>query len=204
MRKRYCYCLLVLLATISSCKKNNSNQTFTESSYPLAVGNWWEYQLTSLTFNPDTFTLRVDSMVTDGPYTKFICNYIGNGAIIPAGYFLQSDTSLSFVQPYGYFTSFPSFHLKFPVETGQHWSGPFPGDSTLVVGVAGKCDGSYGESFGPCFSTVESYNLPHNFKVEDMLLTPKIGLVSQNIDINSDTAGIQIQQRVSLINYHVQ
>ena len=193
------------MLALSCCKRDNSTppNIFSEASYPLAVGNWWKYQFTSSGSYPDTFTLRVDSMIIQSPYTKFICNYVGNGAIISAGYFLQSDTSLSFVQPYGYFTSFPSFHLRFPVETGQYWAGEFRGDSIMVVGVADKCEGG-GGYFSPCYSLVESYNLPHNFKVNDMLLTPKVGLVRQSISFNSDTPGVQIQQSVALISYHVQ
>lgn len=206
MKNRYSFLLIILLFALADCKKDNSTTTqiFSASSYPLSLGNWWVYQFTSLGSYPDTFTLRIDSVVTDGPFTKYICNYVGNGAIIPAGYFLKSDTSMSFVQPYGYFTSFPSFHLRFPVETGQYWSGVYPKDSILVVGVSNSCQGAYGENYGPCFSTVEKYNFPHNFLVNEMLLTPKIGLLRQSIDYNSDTSGIHIQQSVNLISYHIQ
>jgi hypothetical protein len=205
MKSKYYYILVVLFFVISCCKRDNSTppNVFTSTSYPLAIGNWWEYQLTSLIFNPDTFIMRIDSMVTVGPYTKYVCNLTGSGGSGPIGYFLQSDTSMSFVNvPNSYFVAFPSFHLKFPVDLGQSWPGAFPGDSTLVVGVAnGNC---YTTTYGPCYYTNETYDVPHYLKIENMILTPKIGLVMQSIDFNSDTAGIQIQQRVNLINYHVQ
>lgn len=203
--KRYSCVLFIiaLLFTLPCCKKDNGPDAFTESSYPLALGNWWQYQLTSAVFNPDTFILRVDSITTVGPYTQYICNYVSNGTLTPAGYFLQSDTSMSFVQPYGYFTSFPSFHLKFPVQTGQYWPGAFPGDSILVDAVVAS-EGYYGHTYAPCYLTNESYDLPHNFKVESMTLTPKVGLVHQTINFQSDTAGVQIQQSIDLINYHIQ
>ena len=88
---------------------------------------------------------------------------------------------------------------------GSYWQGAFPGDSTLVVGVSDSYS-SYGHTYGPCYHTNESYNLPHNFKAESMILTPKIGVIYQSIDFNSDTAegGAQVQQSLNLINYHVQ
>ena len=193
-----------LLYVLSNCKRDNSTPTaFSKTSYPLALGNWWQYQSTAIGFDPDTFVLRVDSIVTDGPNMKYICNYVSKGAIISAGYFLQSDTSMSFIQPYGYFTSFPNFHLKFPASTGQYWAGSFPGDSIIVNGVASSHT-AYGHTYGPCYYLGEAYNLPHNSKVESMILTPKIGLIYQSINFNSDTAGIQIKQQVNLIDYHIQ
>jgi hypothetical protein len=204
MKKAMCF-MLILFAFIASCRKiSDSQPPFTSVSYPLAVGNWWEYQLTAAFSNPDTFTLLVDSMVADGPYTKYICNYVGNGAIIPAGYFLLSDTSMSFIQPYSYWTSFPSFHLKFPVETGQHWPGAYPPQDSILVSAVNDSCGGYGHEYGPCYYLEESYNLPHNFRVSHMILTPKVGLIQQAINFNSDTAGIQIQQSITLLNYHVQ
>jgi hypothetical protein len=213
---KYVYCLLILIiAVLPCCKKvTTTAQIFTEASYPLTVGNWWQYQIdeTNEGGGYDTLTLSIISMSTIGPYTNYKCYYLYQGAVTDSAYFLQSDTSLSFVNlfPYPYFGCFPNFHFRFPIEKGQYWQGAFSGDSTLVVGVANSCEGTYGTSYGPCFSTVESYNLPHNFMVNDMLLTPKVGLVRQSINYKSDTAvrfgfaGIQINQSVNLISYHVQ
>lgn len=216
MKNKY-YCILMsLLFALSCCKRDNSTSpnVFTEASYPLAVGNWWQYQLISQGSATDTFMLNVVSTVDTNVYIKYNCNFVYNGISTPVGYFLQSDTSLYFINVSSdrYFVAFPNFHLKFPAEAGQYWQGDFRGDSIMVVGVAEKCEGSGGAYFSPCYSLVESYNLPHNFKVNRMLLTPKIGLVSQSIDFNSDTAdrspsyggGIQTQQSVYLISYHIQ
>jgi hypothetical protein len=203
MRRKYYYVLLILLTVISACKKDNNPQTFTESSYPLAVGNWWQYQLTSAIFNTDTFILRVDSILNAGPYTKYVCNYVEGNTLTPAGYFLLSDTSMYFIQPYGYFTAFPSFELKFPVAAGQYWQGSFPGDSIIVTSVVNSYS-TYGHTYGPCYYTKEAYDLPHNFKVSNMILTPKVGLIEGAINFSSDTAGVQIQQSINLINYHIE
>ena len=206
------FCILIVLLFVLSCKRDSTSSpsTFTKDAYPLTVGSWWQYQVdqTSEGGGYDTIILSAVSMINVGSYIKYTCNITLNGRFIDSGYFLQSDTSLSFTNnlPSSYFSLFPNFHLKFPVQTGQYWPGAFPGDSIRVAGVAANCAGSYGESFSPCFSTVESYILPHNFKVENMLLTPKVGLVTQSIDFNSDTAegGIQIKQSLHLISYHVQ
>jgi hypothetical protein len=210
MKNKCCFVVIVLLLLSNACKKDTVN-VFTSSSYPLAVGNWWQYEVYSTFYGTDTFTMRVDSIINGSPFTKYVCNYIGNGTTTPAGYFLQSDTSMSFIQPYGYFTSFPSFYLKFPVAAGRYWQGAFPGDSILVDAVVGS-EGFYSHTYGPCYLTNESYDLPHNYKVCNTALTPKIGLIHQSLNFNSDTAdksssysgGVQINQSISLINYHVQ
>jgi hypothetical protein len=197
-----------------SCRKiSDTHPPFTRVSYPLAVGNWWQYQIneTNEGGGYDTITLKVVSMTNSGPFTKYKCYYLYPGAVTDSGYFLQSDTSLSFTNdlPSTYFSLFPNFHLKFPINTGQYWQGAFKGDSTMVVGAVNSCqvtDGSHYYTVGPCYYTNESYDLPHSFKVERMTLTAKIGLVNQSIDFNSDTAqgGLQIKQSVNLIGYHVQ
>ena len=214
--KRRCSLLLIVLVSLSCCKRNSSPppSLFTKDSYPLAVGNWWEYQLTSPGYSTDTFILKVSSMVNASPYMQYNCDFTGNGTSAPAGYFLLSDTSLSFInvsaQPD--YTPFQNFHLKFPVSKGQYWQGRYPPkDTILVLGVENTYS-SYGHTYSPCYSTNESYILPHNFLVKSMLLTPKIGLIYGSIDFNSDTAdrtqsypgGVQINQSITLLNYHVQ
>ena len=214
MRNRYHLMLLSLLIFLSCCKRDNSSpKVFTKESYPIAVGNWWQYQLRYCSTTQgitDTITLSVVSMSTAGPYTNYKCYFTYNGTVTDSAYFQQSDTSLSFVNisSYAYFSAIPNFHIKFPASAGQYWNGAFPGDSTLVVGVANSCNGSNGHSFSPCFSTNEAYNVPHNFLVNSMLLTPQVGLISQSVDFKSDTAGggfgAIICQSVKLINYSVQ
>jgi hypothetical protein len=204
MKNRHYYLLLLFIA-LSCCKIDNNNpQTFTENSYPLAVGNWWQYQLTDLYYGSvDTITLDVISMVKSGPYMKYTCNFIYNGNVTDSGYFLQSDTSMSFEVANSYSVACLNFYLKFPVATGQYWQGAFPGDSIMVLSVVGS-EGYYGHTYSPCYYLKESYDLPHNYKVNTMILTPKVGLVHQAITFNSDTAGVQIQQSISLLNYSVQ
>jgi hypothetical protein len=204
------YGIILISLILFSCHRNESTPNiFTESSYPLAVGDWWQYQLTSCTGGSDTFMLSVFSMTIIGPYARYQCNVILNGTIIDSGYFLQSDTSMSFTNTYyPYYSVFPNFHLKFPVALGQHWAGAFPGDSILVGAVVDSLE-SYHHTYGPCYLTNESYDLPHNFLVEHLTLTPKIGLVSQTIDFISDTAevngfaGVNVCQSLQLINYNL-
>lgn len=208
MRKYYI--VIIALLVLSCCKKDDSSSsTFTKDSYPLAVGNWWQYQVNQ-TYEGggyDTILLNVLSANTITPYTKYICNITLNGRVIDSGYFLQSDTSLTFVNslPSPYFSLFPNFHLKFPVSIGQFWDGSFSGDSVLVVGVANTCSFN-SHTYGPCYYTNESYNMPHNFKRETMTLAPKVGLIKQSMDFNSDTAegGVQVNQSITLINFNVQ
>jgi hypothetical protein len=202
MKNKCFFIIAILLLSNYGCKKSTES-IFSSSSYPLAVGNWWQYQLTAQGNQDDTFKLSVVSVFNVGAYVQYNCNLTGSSGSGPVGYFLQSDTSMSFVNiPNSYFVAFPSFHLKFPVAAGQYWQGAFPGDSIMVDGVANS-EGYYGHTYGPCYLTNESYDLPHNFKVQNMVLTPKVGLVHQSITFNSDTAGVQIQQSISLLNYSV-
>ncbi len=204
-----------MICVLNSCKKDNGPTPFTKNSYPMAVGDWWKYQVTYCFggYSTDTFTLSVSSMNTSGVYTNYTCDFIQNGGTLVSGFgnFIQSDTSLSFVNTSAYadFSSMPNFHLKFPIAAGQYWQGTFPGDSTLVDAVVSSED-YYGHTYSPCYLTNESYDLPHNFKVESMVLTPKIGLVHQSINFQSDTAvvggvpGVQVCQSITLIDYSVQ
>jgi hypothetical protein len=211
MKRNFCIILFLVLFIASCHKDNNTAPTFTSASYPLAVGNWWQYQLTQQCCYPDTFMLSVVAVINVGPYTKYQCYFLYNGSVTDSGFFLQSDTSLSFTNTFAfaYYSPIPNFHIKFPAYTGQYWQGAFPGDSIVVDGVASS-EGYYGHTYSPCYLTNESYDLPHNFKVESMTLTPKVGLVHQSINFQSDTAkvngvaGVQVKQSIQLIDYYVQ
>jgi hypothetical protein len=213
MNRLYYYIMSILLISLACCKRdNNAPQIFTKNSYPLAVGNWWQYQLTAQGYQDDTFMLSVISMSDSGAYIKYNCNFIGNGTTAPAGYFLISDTSMSFTNAFEpYYSGFQNFYLKFPVATGQYWQGSFPGDSIVVISVVNSYS-AYGHTYSPCYYTKEAYDLPHNFKVSSMIYTPKVGLIEGAINFISDTAdrspsysgGVQIQQSILLLDYHVQ
>jgi hypothetical protein len=210
------YCiLLVIILSWSCCKKDNSPSPFTETSYPLTVGNWWEYQVnqTAMGGGYDTVILIVISMSKINSYVDYLCTVTLNGTIIDSGNFFQSDTSLSFINslPTSYYSLFPNFYLKFHVATGQYWQGSFAGDSILVTSVVNSYS-AYGHTYGPCYYTKEAYDLPHNFKVSSMIYTPKVGLIEGAINFISDTAdkspsysgGVQIQQSILLLDYYVQ
>jgi hypothetical protein len=120
MRKINYYILCIILFSFTCCKRDNSvPQTFTEASYPLAVGDWWQYQITYCFggYSTDTFMLSIVSMNTVGSYVQYNCNFVGSNTSISAGYFLQCDTSISFVNTSTYpdFSAFPNFYLRFPV-----------------------------------------------------------------------------------------
>jgi hypothetical protein len=206
MRRKNYYILILMLFALS-CKKGNPPSVFSKASYPLAVGDWWEYQLNAIGNSPDTIMLSVASLVNVGPYVQYKCYFQYHGAITDSAYFQQSDTSLSFINasPFADLSSIQNFHLKFPVSAGYKWQGAFPGDTIVVTGVVPKYSG-YGLTYGPCYYLGEAYDLPHNDKTETMILTPKVGLIYQSIAFNSDTAegGLQVQHSILLLNYHVQ
>jgi|GEM_PF-6738702 len=205
MKRASLYIIPILFLAVS-CKKA-APQMFTKDSYPMAVGNWWQYMIIDCTGGLDTFTLNTVSVTDFASYKDFKCNFVYHNNVTGSGDFIQSDTSISFVnRGNAYFSIFPDFHIRFPVYTGQYWAGTFKGDSIRVVGVTDPC-GGFGHIYGPCYSTVESYILPHNFLVSNKLLTPKIGMISGSTDFKSDTAngfGINTCQTVYLINYHIE
>ena len=85
MSKKY-YFITSLLLVLTSCHKpDNRLSAFTKISYPLAVGNWWQYQLASIGSANDTFMLSVVSQTNAGVFVQYNCNYIGNGISSPAG-----------------------------------------------------------------------------------------------------------------------
>jgi hypothetical protein len=215
MKKLYPYFLFVSLFAFSCCKRDNNTvpSIFTKTSYPLAVGNWWQYRVdeTEMGGGYDTIMLKVISETDQGTYKNYLSVVSLKGVTRDSGYFLQSDTSLSFTNllPNPYYSLFPNFHLKFPVVKGQYWQGAFTGDSILVKTVLDTYS-AYGHTFKPCYVTEESYNLPHNFKINDLYLTPQIGLISGSMSFNSDTAeingfaGAQVKQSIQLIDFNVQ
>jgi hypothetical protein len=155
--------------------------------------------------------MKVASVSNIGPFIKYNCVFIVQNQAYPAGYFLQSDTSMFFINNSDQYSSpFPNFYIRFPVSGGIYWQGSFPGDSTIVAGVSGSCK-FYNLNYSPCYSTSEMYDLPHNFMSKSMLLTPKVGLVFGSIDFISDTAisngssmGVDACEEIYLINYNLE
>lgn len=207
MKGKGIWCIALLILCLS-CNKENEKDIFVASSYPLALGNWWKYQHTSIGFEPDTFILRIDSVTNDGLYKKYICNSISGNTIVPAGYFLRSDTSIAFIYPseYYYLSEIQNFHIRFPISQDSYWMGDFSGDSTKVIGVNDSYS-SYNIATGPYYSIHESYNLPHNFKVFNMTISPKLGILSQTNNFRSDTVGgfgVNVNQSILLLGYFIQ
>jgi hypothetical protein len=208
VKNKYYYILFIVLFALSCKKDNTSSNTFTSASYPLAVGNWWQYILTQDCCEPDTFMLSVTSATNAGSYNIYKCYYIYHGSVTDSAYFQQSDTSLSFMNPpspYIDLSAILNFHLKLPASKGQFWPGSFPGDSIIVNAVVATYS-AYGLTYGPCYYLAETYDLPHNSKTESMILTPKVGTIYQSVNFISDTTegGIQIHQQLRLLNYHIQ
>jgi hypothetical protein len=206
--KKNIYLTVLLIVFVLSCRKVTNQPAFTSTSFPLAVGNWWQYQLTNNSIGyTDTFMLSVVSISDTGSYVKYECNYIYHGSVTSSGYFLQSDTSISFTNPgaYASLASYHNFYLRLPAFAGSHWPGTFPdpADSTVVDGVSNNCQGPQAPSVGPCYYLIEHYSSPVNFVANSMIVVPKIGAIYETIDVNSDT-GLQVQQQLTLLNYHVQ
>jgi hypothetical protein len=205
MSKKYYYILLLLLPMLSCRKDAGGISSFTKDSYPLAVGNWWQYQQSYCFGGADTIMMRVVSMTNLGSSIDYKCYVqISSGLGFDSGHFVQSESSLYY---YSYgdadFSPIPNFHLEFPFLLGQKWPGLYSGDTIRAEGEADSC-GGFGRPYGPCYATYEAYLLPHRHMVNDMFLTPKIGLVYGEINLQSDTEGIQVCQSVYLINYHLQ
>jgi hypothetical protein len=208
MKKTICLMLLLMVFALSCRKITNTQPAFTSASFPLAVGNWWQYQLINNSIGyTDTFMLSVVSISDTGSYAKYECNYIYNGVVTSSGYFLRSDTSISFtnIGAYAFLASYHNFYLRLPANAGSHWPGMFPdpADSIVVDGVVNDCQGPTPPSVGPCYILGEHYTSGTNSVGNLMTLVPKIGLIDQSIHLNGDTIGL-VQQRITLLNYHVQ
>jgi hypothetical protein len=204
MKNVYFTILIGVVLLLSCCKKNNNNQnTFTNSSYPLAVGNWWQYQVVDfLGGTTDTVMLSAVSVVSDGSTKDYKCNLIKNGMIIDSGHFIVSDTALAYHGSHPSYSIFGYFNFKFPFTSGQKWSGTMPADTFIVAGVD-KSLKILGNTYSPDYSLTRRVFVPEYSLIQIMDLTPGVGLIDQSIDIQSDTAAWE-QEGIQLISYHLQ
>jgi len=169
----------------------------------MAVGDWWQYQVayyqggTSI----DTLVLKAVSVVTIGSSANYTCQLSQNGTVIDSGHFVQSDSMLSYTGSTRYST-FGFFNLRFPFSEGQRWPGIYPGDTITDTGFVDSFK-AMGVIYTPLFTLRRVFNDPHYSMIQDIFLTPKIGLVFQTIDVQSDTAP-DIWESMQLINYHIQ
>jgi hypothetical protein len=206
MRRRN-YLILIFLFTAFSCHKKEQGSPvqniFTSDSYPMAVGDWWQYQVTSFQGgqSTDTLILSVISVVTTGSSKDYKCNLLQNGAIIDSGHFIMTDSSLSYRGTRDY-SLFGFFNLKFPFTNGQKWPGIYPGETIADVGFVDTFK-ALGVVYNPLYTLHRFFDDPHCSMVQNIFLTPKIGLVFQGIDLQTDTAP-DIWESIQLMNYELQ
>jgi hypothetical protein len=205
--KKACFLIAIVLMVTFSCRKNDKGTVqniFTQSSYPMAVGDWWQYQVT---YYPgsycDTLILKAISVSINGTKKDYTCHLINNGLIVDSGHFIQSDSGLSYSGSMRYST-FGEFILKFPFVTGQKWPGVFPTDTFVDVGLADSFSVSaYGPYYKPVYTLRRVFSDLHYSVIQDIFLTPNIGLVYQSIDSHSDTAP-DVWESINLLKYNVQ
>lgn len=204
MKKKYCIIAVLFFALSCSRKTNNIPNIFTQTSYPMAVGNWWQYQVTDFGGgSTDTIILKAISLSVNGTNKNFTCYLIQNGTIVDSGHFIQSDSGLSYSGSRRYST-FGEFSLKFPFITGQKWPGIFPTDTFVDVGLVDSFSVSaYGPYYKPVYTLRRAFSDPHYSLIQNIFLTPNIGLIYQTIDSHSDTAP-DVWESINLLNYYVQ
>jgi hypothetical protein len=202
MRKSNFLIIIFLCSAFYSCKKKAQNsQVFTSSSYPLAVGDWWQYLKSDGGNTSDTITLSIVSESVNGTIKDYKCNITQGGIVIDTGHFTQSDTSLAY-SGNPYYSVFGFFNLQIPFKEGQEWPGVYPNDTIKVAGVADSFE-AYHITYKPVYALRRVFNDPHYSMVQLIFLTPNIGLTNQSIEIQSDTA-VQTSEVLFLLNYKLQ
>jgi hypothetical protein len=170
----------------------------------MAVGDWWQYQVIDYGGGgSDTLILKVISLSVNGTKKDFTCHLLRKNTIVDSGHYVQSDSVISYRGSTGY-SLFGQFILRFPFVNGQKWSGTFPTDTFVVTGIADSfAVSSYGPWYKPVYSLHRVFSDPHYSMIQNIILTPNIGLVLQDIDLHSDTAA-DVWESINLLSYYVQ
>ena len=198
------FLVYITLIALLSCGKDKSAPTFTKDSFPLKVGNWWEYSVKDLySQSPDILTLTIISMKNMGDIKVFTCTIFEFGTIVDTGYFTLSDTALLYQGYKPDYSYFGNFQIKIPFKQGDKWQGTYINDSYTTGGYTTDSISLLTRKYSPVFTINRSVNqLPHYSNEQSISLTPGIGIPAQGFNITNDTIGPQSQDFI-LIDYHL-
>ena len=169
------------------------------------VGDWWKYQVfyDVNIDNPDTLTLRIASMTSNGTSSDYTCYMYNNaGVAMDSGHFVQTSTSLTY-QGRASYSIFGFFTLQFPfAPLGGAWPGSFPTDTIRSEGLSSAPYTTGGVTYSTVYSITQRFFDPLYSDINVIFIAPKVGILYQSVDIQSDTASY-IQDGWQLIDYYV-
>jgi hypothetical protein len=192
-----------------SCRKSTPATPFTISDFPLAVGNQWVYQVNYNAFGQaDTETLTISnkqSLSKDSVlYTiQYSVKHLSGTAI---QYLLTIGDTLIYNPGYEGATPIGSMFVKLPCRPGDQWSsGAVHHDTTQLNSLISKFELPTGQIYKNVYYFRElSPFSPAYSDVETFVISPGIGIIEYNEDINDTSTGIFTNTTSSLISYQLQ
>lgn len=218
--------LLFFVILFISCNTKNDNivivppitsYTFDKSSFPLKVGNWWRYRVQNL-YSPydklssfDTLTFKIVSEEIFLEKKIYKCITIGSkfGDIDTTNIELNDSLLSHKSKRRDCYALIPEFVIKIPLSAYDKWSmntANWKGNHTIR-------DTNYLVSYNKNFKMLNNFYDIFYLKrialdtasfneVQDLQISNKIGLVSQNVRIR----GVYIDdwRTFSLIDYHLE
>ncbi|MCW3125086.1 MAG: hypothetical protein JWO03_744 [Bacteroidetes bacterium] len=195
--------LVALISFAVSCKKSQTAlPTFEKSDVPpLHTGNWWRYLVTdSINNTTDTLTLTIASSAGTAITQTAKCYITRSGNVVDSGYFLLTDTALTY-QGYNVSQSLlGSYKLKLPFTTGGSWSFYFAGDDYHVKSylVSAHILGNTYTVFDLSRHTI----IPDNSTDQHLEIAGGIGLVFEGYTFTG-IAGVTQHFGAQLIDYQL-
>jgi hypothetical protein len=197
------YLRWILLIGAISCKHENDtidSTAFSKTSYPLNVGNWWQYRVVDFNARTiDTLSIRISSKTVQNGEVIYRCELEEYGTVIDSAQFVLTESSLSYQGLDATYSYFGDFKLKLPFYQGETWKGFSDVDSMNVI--------SFSTDYNVLGKKYDIYYLKRTVPgaaysvVQSLQLSKNIGLVSQNINIF--WGGLTQRQSFQLIDYEL-
>lgn len=193
--------ILFTVVCLLGCKQSDVEPgAFTETSYPLKVGNWWRYKVSdSLSKTEDTLRLQIIGQTTKNDLTVYKCALMQRGTIVDSAQIIVSATQLFYEGLNRSYSYLGEFILKIPFYQGETWQG--------AVGTGITNATSYQTAYNVLGKKYDCYTLKrdinsfgYNFS-QTFQVSRGIGLVSQYMEL-FDGRRAQ-QQTFQLIDYEL-
>ncbi|MCW3128217.1 MAG: hypothetical protein JWO03_3875 [Bacteroidetes bacterium] len=196
--------LLLFILSLASCHKSTTpTDTFSRNDFPMAVGDWWRYQVIDVNAPTDTLLMTVIASSGNGSTKDYTYTIYKNAyhRTVDTGHFIISDTGLSYNTTNPYYSYFGSFNLKLPFQKEQQWVGSLPHDTITAVGRAAVVK-IMGKDYGPVYTLNRKAISSHYRNLSGIFVAPHIGIIYQDVSIEIDTAVPQ-KQTFLLIDYNL-
>lgn len=188
---------LLLLATLYACKKDRNNHNVASlSSFPLAAGDIWNYQLyDSINNTTQNATFKITGSVgLNGPIV-YLTQTIINNVVVDSGTIEQSGDTI-FYQPNGQ-GLFSNLTLLVPMQANQWWHTQYTADSVYVV-AANFNYSVAGNNYDSVFEVGRTEIVPDLYIHQDVYIAQHVGIIQVALNQGS---WIQVRKSIKLVSY---